>query len=222
MGQRLAWYGAQPDRVDAPDTSSAVLHVEAEDFCMRLTDDGVALAPGEFVTRGPAALKVPGLYSWWVDSAGAADLSAGLEMPLESGLIYAGLAGATRWPSGRRSSNTLWSRISGMHLGGKHEFSTFRRTLGAILASARGEQEIDEVRLTAWMHDHLKVIAVPFEDADSLGKLEDDVLTRLDPPLNLQGMTPTATRRRLKELRRPHARGRVKPSRTGARQTPSE
>jgi hypothetical protein len=164
---------------------------------------------------------VPGLYSWWVDPEGAVDLSTGLGLSLHPGLIYAGLAGATRWPSGRRSSNTLWSRISGMHLGGRHEFSTFRRTLGAILANARHEQEIDEARLTAWMHDHLKVIAVPFEDADTLGKLEGDVLSRLDPPLNLQGMTPTAIRRRLRELRRPHARARVKPSTTGPDHTPT-
>jgi hypothetical protein len=65
-----------------------------------------------------------------VDLAGAGDLSAGLGLPLEPGLIYAGLAGATRWPSGRRSTNTLWSRVAGMHLGGRHEFCTFRRSLG--------------------------------------------------------------------------------------------
>lgn len=206
MGQRLAWYGAQPDRIEERDTPGADPHAAAEDFCAWLTDDAAAVAPGEFIAHGPSGLKVPGLYSWWVDSTGASDLSAGLELPPEPGLIYAGLAGATRWPSGRRSSNTLWSRISGMHLGGKHEFSTFRRTLGALLASALGEEEIDEVRLTAWMHDHLKVIAVPFEDADSLGKLEDDVLGRLDPPLNLKGMGGTALRQRVKELRRPHAR----------------
>jgi hypothetical protein len=214
MGQRLAWYGADPDRVEAQDAPSAVPHAAAEDFCGLLADDGVALTPGEFIARGPSGLRVPGLYSWWVDSTGASDLAAGLELPLEPGLIYAGLAGATRWPSGRRSSNTLWSRISGMHLGGKHEFSTFRRTLGAILASARDEREIDEVRLTAWMHDHLKVIAVPFEDADSLGRLEDDVLRRLDPPLNLKGMAGTALRRRLKELRRTHGRRKVTPGST--------
>jgi hypothetical protein len=211
MGQRLAWYGARLHTIEEQDTPGADPHGAVEDFCERLTEDSTAVAPGEFIARGPADLRVPGLYSWWIDSAGAADLSAGLELSLDPGLIYAGLAGATRWPSGRRSMNTLWSRISGMHLGGRHEFSTFRRTLGAILANARHEQEIDEVRLTAWMYDHLKVIAVPFEDADTLGKLEGDVLSRLDPPLNLQGMSSTEIRQRLRELRRPHARRRVKP-----------
>jgi hypothetical protein len=54
-----------------------------------------------------ADLRVPGLYSWWVDAAGAADLSRGLQLPVHAGLIYAGLAGATRWPSGNHSTNTL-------------------------------------------------------------------------------------------------------------------
>ncbi len=142
--------------------------------------------------------------SWWVDAAGAADLSRGLGLAVPAGLIYAGLAGATRWPSGKRSTNTLWLRIAGMHLGGNHEFSTFRRTLGAVLANATGSDSIDENGLTAWMHDHLKVVAVPCVDADTLGSLEEAVLTALDPPLNLQGNSPTPVRRRLTQLRSNH------------------
>jgi hypothetical protein len=211
MGQRLAWYGdASPpadERHDRdPSADTVAVHQSAVAFCERLADASSALTPGEFLVRGAAGLKVPGLYSWWVDPSGARDLSTGLGLPLAPGLIYAGLAGATRWPSGRTSSNTLWSRISGMHLGGRHEFSTFRRTLGSVLADARQEETIDEARLTSWMSDHLKVIAVPFDDAETLGRLEEDVLRRLDPPLNLQGMPRTPIRRRLTELRRPHGR----------------
>lgn len=216
MGQRLAWYGAVPTRTDVGASPVATSHESANGFCERLTDEDAALAPEEFIARGPAGLKRPGLYSWWVDTDGARDLSTGLGQPLGPGLIYAGLAGATRWPSGRPSSNTLWSRIYGMHLGGRHEFSTFRRTLGSVLAQARQEDIIDEVRLTGWMNEHLKVIAVPFDDADTLGKLEGDVLSRLDPPLNLQGMPLTTVRRRLKELRGPHARRKAKPGTSGS------
>ena len=205
LGQRLAWYGDDLLRVDEGASATEAPHESTIEFCGRLMDDSAALVPGEFLAQGPLGLKVPGLYSWWVDPAGARDLSAGLGLTIDAGLIYAGLAGATRWPSGRPSSNTLWSRISGMHLGGRHEFSTFRRTLGSTLAHVRQEPTIDEVALTTWMNDHLKVIAVPFEDADALGKLEKDVLGRLDPPLNLQGMAETPIRRRLKELRRPYA-----------------
>ena len=91
-----------------------------------------------------------------------------------------------------------------MHLLGNHEFSTFRRTLGAVLANATGSDSIDENALIAWMHDHLKVVAVPCADADSLGRLEEVVLTALDPPLNLQAMSPTPVRRRLTQLRSNH------------------
>jgi hypothetical protein len=207
-GQRLAWYAqASPDRNPNPSaTGSGTAHGSTDDFCRQLTNAEAALTPGDFLDRGAAGLNVPGLYSWWADAAGADDLTAGLGLPLSAGLIYAGLAGATRWPSGRPSSNSLWSRISGMHLGGRHEFSTFRRTLGSILAHARGEPTIDEGLLTAWMHAHLKVVAVPFEDVDTLGHLEGDVLRTLDPPLNLQGMAHSPIRSRLKDLRKPHAR----------------
>jgi hypothetical protein len=208
LGQRLAWYAqASPDpSADPSPTVSGTPHGSTDDFCRRLTDPDAALTPEDFLNRGAAGLKLPGLYSWWADAAGADDLTAGLGLPLRAGLIYAGLAGATRWPSGRRSSNTLWSRISGMHLGARHEFSTFRRTLGAILADARGERTIDEASLTAWMKTHLKVIAVPFDDADALGHLEEDVLRTLDPPLNLKGVAHSPIRSRLTELRKPHAR----------------
>ncbi len=121
-------------------------------------------------------------------------------------MIYAGLAGATRERSGRRSSNTLWGRISGMHLGGKHEFSTLRLTLGSALVDALGWGGIDEVRLSEWMYAHLRVIAIQVADADMLGRLESAVLQELDPPLNLSKVGKTDVRRRLTELRRQHGR----------------
>lgn len=35
------------------------------------------------------------------------------------------------------------------------------------------------------MHAHLRVVAIPVADADSLGDLETAILSELDPPLNL-------------------------------------
>jgi hypothetical protein len=195
MGHRLAWYG---ETVPEPVGRSSDV-----DDCVRVLRDAAgALSPQEFTTRGRVSFDRPGLYSWWVDPSGAGDLSRGLGLAIEPGLIYAGLAGATRWPSGIRSKNTLWLRLTTMHLGGNHEFSTFRRTLGAILAHADGETQIDEGALTRWMHDHLRLVTVAYDDRDSLGGLERDVLSELDPPLNLQYMESTPIRRRLKELRR--------------------
>lgn len=199
MGERLAWYNSH-SADDAPGADDEPL-VDAADYVRRLCIQTAALTPHEFLALQGTGLRLPGLYSWWVDAAGAADLSRGLGQPVDAGLIYAGLAGATRWPSVRRSTNTLWSRIVGMHLGGNHEFSTFRRTLGSILSTATDSPSIDEGALTGWMHDHLRVVAVPSEDPDTLGRLEDAVLKALDPPLNLQGMVRTPIRLRLTELR---------------------
>lgn len=197
LGQRLAWYGT-PDggETSGTQTPSASLLVA------RLEHSESALTPQDFLATRGAGFGGPGLYSWWVDDAGAHDLTEGLGHRVDSGLIYAGLAGATRSRTGKKSSNTLWGRIRGMHLGGRHNFSTFRRTLGAVLAAQREERTIDEERLTTWMYEHLRVIAIPVADADALDQLETRVLGALDPPLNLAKMPRTPIRDRLTDLRR--------------------
>ncbi len=95
-----------------------------------------------------------------------------------------------------------------MHLGGRHEFSTFRLSLGSVLAASAGATEIDEDALTTWMHHHLEVAAVPVADADALDGLESAILRQLDPPLNLSKMPSTPLRRRLTDLRRMYSRKR--------------
>ena len=198
QGKRLAWYAdAAPGEVMDPTVAL---------FVAKLSLGTAAMSPDAFRMADRASLSRPGLYSWWADDQGAADLGAGLGHHLQPGMIYAGLAGATRWPSGKRSTNTLWSRIAGMHLGRRHEFSTFRRTLGSVLAAQHGVDDIDEAALTSWMNTHLRVLAVPHDDPDTLGRLESEVLKSLDPPLNLQGMESTPVRSQLTELRRAHSR----------------
>ena len=193
-GQRLAWYGTvEPAR--------GVTQFDDQLVIDRLLDQPASVAPAAFLAGGSAAANSPGLYSWWIDDQGAADVQRGLGMPFQAGLIYAGLAGATRWPSGTRSRSTLWLRIASMHLAGSHEFSTFRRTLGAILASATGSTRVNEEELSFWMRAHLRVVVVPSDDRDELGRLETRVLKTLDPPLNLQGMASTPVRKRLRALR---------------------
>ena len=197
MGQRLAWYG---------DVTRLVPELDGVGSCVRsLRDVAAAMSPQEFAASGRSSSDRPGLYSWWLDQEGAQDLSDGLGLTVDSGLIYAGLAGATRWPSGKRSNNTLWLRVMTMHLGGNHEFSTFRRTLGAIIAAKAGANHIDEDALTRWMFDHLRIVTIAYDNRDDLGRLERDVLSELDPPLNLKGMELTPVRRRLKELRKSSA-----------------
>ena len=164
---------------------------------------------------GLDGLDEPGLYSWWVDESGAAQLRSGLGHELGAGRIYAGQTGATQWPSGRVGSMTLRQRLGGNHLGGSIRGSTFRRTLAACLLEPLGLSiaapdklaRESEVELSAWMRGHLHVAVHPFANRDALGALEHRVLAALDPPLNLEGMPSTVVRQRVSELRRVLTRG---------------
>jgi hypothetical protein len=213
FGRRLSWYGSpvrrQSHKAPPAADSSDISQLDSSDISQlvdKLRDGANAKTPAEFLESRGSLLRSPGLYSWWVDSRGASDLQAGLDQSVAAGLIYAGLAGATRSRSRRKSTNTLWGRIRGMHLGGRHDFSTFRLSLGSILANACHESDINEDRLTSWMHQHLRVIAIPIADADGLNALEREVLQCLDPPLNLDKVERTLLRMRLSELRRQYGR----------------
>lgn len=161
--------------------------------------------PGDLVD-----LSVPGLYAWWVDEAGASDLSAGIGATVESGRIYAGQTGATKWPSGKRGKATLASRIGSNHLSGRIRGSTFRFTLAAALSGSlalvpSGPKTLEpagEQRLSNWIRNHLSVAVHRFPDADRLGDLESRVLRVLDPPLNINGLGPSPVRAALSGLRR--------------------
>lgn len=211
QGQRLHWYAARTPNVpqqrnvaDVEIDASADVDVDelVTHYLYALRDSSSARTVPDLLASDRTPLQQAGLYSWWVDAAGAEELTQALGHPIGAGLIYAGQAGATRWPSGRRSANTLWGRLVGMHLGRKHEFSTFRRTLAALLKPRGGSGDVDEAALTSWMGEHLCVIAAPSSDPDVLGKVEHEVLQRLDPPLNLDGMPATLVRTELKRARR--------------------
>lgn len=211
MGATLAWYnqpagsprtGTQESLppVSAPPPGRASAE-EVDSLIDRLMDPTNRLPVTALLAGDDQGLAKPGLYSWWVDADGAQHLSQGLALPISAGLIYAGQAGATRYPSGNRSRNTLWSRLTGMHLGGNTNFSTFRLSLAAVLHQPLGLTNDNDPRLSTWMAEHLTVTAVPVSDPDDLGPLEHAVLERLDPPLNLKSMTPTPIRAGLTALR---------------------
>jgi hypothetical protein len=157
--------------------------------------------------KDPSVAAQPGLYCWYCDADGGAALGALLGHAVGP-LIYAGLAGEVKSVD-RTAKATLLSRIRGMHLSGPLEFSTFRTTLAALLRtplelSLRKRGYLDapsDARLTSWMHAHLQIATVAYPDRVTLAVAEHDVLLALDPPLNLRGMSATATRARLKILR---------------------
>jgi hypothetical protein len=186
---------------------------EERDAWMALDDldASPALVPASEWPASVEGLDRPGLFGFWVDEAGAADLARGLDQPLEAGRIWAGQAGATRWPSGRVNSDTLGERIARTHLQGRVRSSTVRLTLAGILfvqldlvvqASAL-LQASAENDLSDWMSAHLSIAVHPHDDRDSLAGLEQAIVQRLDPPLNIDDHLPaTSVRQSVIALRR--------------------
>jgi hypothetical protein len=174
-------------------------------------DSSPALVPASEWPAGADGLDRPGLFAFWVDEAGAADLARGLDLPLEAGCVFVGEAGATKRPSGRASTDTLGERITRIHLGGKVRSSAIRLTLASVLfaqldvvvQAAMLLQASSEQELSGWMRAHLLVAVHPHDDRDSLAGLEQAIVQRLDPPLNLDDHVPaTSVRQRVAALRK--------------------
>ncbi|QZY29698.1 DUF6884 domain-containing protein [Nocardioides coralli] len=195
LGSQLQWYG----RVGSTDRSH-LFAGDVEPVWRRLADESVATSASNGRLLSRTELAGPGLYAWFVDDSGAADLARGLGEPVAPGLIYVGQTGATKWPTGTRSASTLRTRILGQHLGRRRSASTLRRTLGAVLDETRG-RILGPPELTDWMREHLSVVLLRLDDGDVIGDLERRVVHRLDPPLNLDHVSTSPLRVRLKALR---------------------
>ncbi len=175
----------------------------------RILADEASSCPPALFPSDPTVASNPGLYSWWADGEARRQIGAVLHFEVPP-LIYAGQAGATQWPSARKSSATLASRIRANHINGNASSSTFRLTISAILmdplelsvAKPGRLNPGDRKRVSTWIREHLKVSIAPYADRDSLEELEKQLLEALDPPLNLQGMPSTPIRTRLSQLRK--------------------
>ena len=159
--------------------------------------------------RDPSAAGKAGLYSWWADAEAEELFLQATSVPVGQ-FIYVGQAGATRWPSGTKSTATLKSRIRRNHIQGNLSSSTFRHTISAILReplnlrlTEPGKLALaDNRRVSGWIESHLRVVIVPWQDRDSLERIEQAVLDTLEPPLNLRGRPASVLRRCLTKLRR--------------------
>ncbi len=180
----------------------------AGDIVAALSEPTNAVGPRSFLQdRGAAARS--GIYAWWGDEEALNNLGEELGTDLPA-LLYVGQAGATKWPSGRRSSATLASRVGGQHIRGNARSSTFRLTISALLLRrfrlvpvAGGKLDPpSNSTVSAWIADHLRVAIAPYDDRDALGAVETEVVRHLDPPLNLGHCLPSHARARLSELRR--------------------
>ena len=211
LGEQLAWYATQTQPLSSPsgpgERRRRCTPAEVRQALAALDGASTRIAASAW-PADLTGLKQPGLYSWWVDRIGAADLSAGLGHHVAPGRIYAGQTGATKWPSGKAGQATLQSRIGSNHIRGRISGSTFRLTLAACLTPSlrlthmgpRHLDPISEDRLSAWMREHLEVAVMPFPERDPLADLEDHVLDKLDPLFNLEGRPLTHLRETLSRL----------------------
>jgi hypothetical protein len=201
-GRWQSWYDAH-NAVETPAEAPGdpVFTGDPTPVIAALADATKSYSPGELAALERLQLDGWGLYSWFVDGEGAATLSKGLGHPVEPGLVYVGQTGATRWPSGSPSGATLLNRIKSQHLRGRRSASTLRRTLGSVLDVAF-ERPVLREELSQWMADHLRVVPLLIEDADSLGDLERMVVQSLEPALNLDHVGLTPVRSALKHLRK--------------------
>jgi uncharacterized protein DUF6884/GIY-YIG catalytic domain-containing protein len=207
-GRWQSWYDERAKTVGPSDKSAAwSFRDDPSPVIAALADSERSDTPAEIAALERLQLDGPGLYSWFVDQDGAEQLSRGLGQTVAPGLVYVGQTGATRWPSGRASGSTLLKRVKEQHLNGSRTGSTLRLTLGSIL-DVSFEAPVLREALSEWMRNHLRVVPLLIEDADSLGDLESHVVRALDPPLNLDHVERTELRKTLGELR-------VRGSRTG-------
>ncbi len=146
----------------------------------------------------------PGVYAWWM-TPGCIPGVKGPAHPVEPvELLYVGIA-----PKDGRSSATMRSRIRRQHLGGNIGSSTFRQSLAALLL----ETQKWEVRrsgsrprlvrehnraLSEWQHDRLRLGWV---ERPQPWAVEECVIARMGPPLNLAGNASNPLYHRLKGLR---------------------
>lgn len=139
------------------------------------------------VPSAAPVIREPGVYAILLAPTGSLP---GIE-PGTGGLLYIGMTDAT-----------LEARS---HFGHAHSgFSTLRRSLGAILrdqlglsATPRGPgpsstnlrnyrfSDAGELALSAWMMQHLLIAQAPV--AAGVDQIEKDLITTLEPPLNLTG-----------------------------------
>ncbi len=156
------------------------------------TDEERVDAALRLLTGPPVALDVAvkrlargsGVYAWWAAPSVLPDLPG---PPNDSDpsrrMLYLGRATSLR---GRILRNHL--RRSGS--------STLRRTLAGLLVSEGFRTTWtdrvvlvpeDEARLTAWMHENLRLTWA--EDAEP-ADIETELVRRLHPPLNVHGVDP--------------------------------
>jgi hypothetical protein len=138
-----------------------------------------------------------GVYAWYFDEPPPQVPTAGTHRSGGHFLLYVGIAPRKPASSGEVSKRTLRDRLR-QHYALNAYGSTLRLTLGCLLGlplprieSAKNPGSAkrmtlgpDEERLSGWMEDHARVVWMTHLEP---WEVEDRLLDRLKPPLNLRG-----------------------------------
>lgn len=155
----------------------------------------------------PLVPSQPGLYA--VNGSASVWRALGLDEPGGPRPLYVG-----------KAERSLAARDIRTHfLDGRTGSSTLRRSLAALLREELGLRALprnpenlgtvasfalspkDDRELTRWMRSNLRLAAWAPADTTTLREVERAVLKRLDPPLNLQGVSATPERKKLRAAR---------------------
>jgi hypothetical protein len=157
--------------------------VAESDFPVSNVISVLSSAPVTTDAASAALSRGSGVYAWWARPTVFPDLP-GMANPTDPTvrLLYVGRA------------TSLRGRILRTHLR-RSGSSTLRRTLAGLLMPSEGYQTMwkdgvvlvpaDELRLTAWMRTNLRLTWAEHPRPD---EIEDELLWRLVPPLNVHGM----------------------------------
>jgi hypothetical protein len=167
----------------------------------------VAFPARDWPPDDSTGLDQSGLYAWFLDRAGARELTIGYGLTVRAALAYVGEAGVdTEANLCERVECHLWKCAVAR--------STLRRSLACGLLGQHGWKVAAhrklaigcEGELTAWMRAHLRVAVHPFQDRVVLEHLEELVIHHLRPQLNLprSKRKDTPLQKRIRELRKEH------------------
>jgi hypothetical protein len=142
------------------------------------------------VAKGREGLPpVGGLYAWWSVQGSIPGVPRCSHPSENLDLFYVGIA-----PKDSSSQATLRSRVVDNHINGNTGSSTFRKTLASLLFEAMGWRPrftdrpllsvADNATLRDWQHQNLRLT---WAEHPEPWDIEDIVIARLQPPLNLAG-----------------------------------
>ncbi len=174
-----------------PPAEAEVLDIE--EVIGALSADPVDPIRARATPKAGGVPAVHGLYAWWTERGSVPGVPGNPHPRLRRlDLLYVGIA-----PKDASSASNLRKRVVSQHLSGNTGSSTLRLTLAALLleplhlSPVRTKKKVVLTReqnatLSAWQHDHLRVTWCPRSQP---WLVEDEVIARMRPPLNLAGNT---------------------------------